>query len=157
MIRFLLITLSAFFVFISTAQAADSFESTACRSGTSTMVQYSKELMIMGFELKGMLRSNTNTEILNNVSEICVGIFKKEGDEITQSGYCKYMYTNGDINIVEWDGNSEGGDWKFLLGTGKWENIKGGGTWSMLQRAKSITEGTFQNCMMIKGTFELSK
>ena len=67
------------------------------------------------------------------------------------------MYPNGDINIVKWDGDSEGGDWKFLLGTGKWENIKGGGTWSMLQRAKSIAEGTFQNCMMLKGTFELSK
>jgi len=157
MIRFLLTTFLAIIVFIPTAQAADPFESTACRSGTSTMVHISKELMIMGFELKGMLRSNTNTEILNNVSEMCVGIFKNAGDETTQSGYCKYMYPNGDINIVKWDGDSEGGDWKFLLGTGKWENIKGGGTWSMLQRAKSIAEGTFQNCMILKGTFELSK
>jgi len=105
MIRFLLTTFLAIIVFIPTAQAADPFESTACRSGTSTMVHISKELMIMGFELKGMLRSNTNTEILNNVSEMCVGIFKNAGDETTQSGYCKYMYPNGDINIVKWDGD----------------------------------------------------
>ena len=157
MIRFLLITFLAIIVFIPTAQAADPFESIACRSGTGTMVHNSKELVVMGFEIKGMLRSNTNTEILNNVSEICVGIYQMAGDEITQSGYCKYMYLNGDINIVKWDGNSKGGDWKFLLGTGKWENIKGGGTWSMLQRAKPIASGTFQNCMMIKGTYELPK
>ena len=121
------------------------------------MVHNSKELTIMGFELKGMLRSNTNSEILDNVSEICVRIFENKGDEITQSGYCKYMYPNGDINVVKWDGDSKGGDWKFLLGTGKWENIKGGGEWSMLQRAKPIAAETFQNCMMIKGTFELPK
>ena len=100
MIRFFLITFLAIFVFIPTAQAADPFESIACRSGTATMVHNSKELMIMGLELKGMLRSNTNSEILHNVSEICAGIFEKKGDEITQSGYCKYMYLNGDINVV---------------------------------------------------------
>ena len=157
MIRSVLIAFLAIFVFIPTVQAADSFESTACRSGTATMVHNSKELMIVGFELKGMLRSNTNTEILNNVSEICVGTLEQTGDQMTQSGYCKYMYANGDINVVKWDGNSKGGEWKFLLGTGKWENIKGGGTWSILQRAKPIAAGTFQNCMTIKGTYELPK
>jgi hypothetical protein len=121
------------------------------------MVHNSNELMILGVEIKGMLRSNTDPEILNNVSEICVGIYEKMGDEITQSGYCKYLYLNGDINVVKWEGNSKGGEWKFLLGTGKWENIKGGGTWSMLQRAKPIAAGTFQNCISIKGTFELPK
>lgn len=155
--RSFLISFLAIFVFIPTVQAADSFESTGCRSGTITMVHKSKERIILGFELKGMLRSNTDTEILNNVSEICVGIYEKMGDEITQSGYCKYLYLNGDINVVKWDGNSKGGEWKFLLGTGKWENIKGGGTWSMLQRAKSIAPGTIQNCMSLKGTFELPK
>ena len=157
MVRILLIAFLAIFIFIPTAKAADPFESIACRSGTATMVHNSKELTIMGFELKGMLRSNTNSEILDNVSEICVGIFENKGDEITQSGYCKYMYPNGDINVVKWDGDSKGGYCKFLLGTGKWENIKGGGEWSMLQRAKPIAAGTFQNYMMIKGTFELPK
>ena len=157
MIRSFLVILLAIFVFIPAVQASDPFESMACRSGTATVVNNSKELMIMGLELKGMLLSNTNSEMLHNVSEICAGIFERAGNEIKQSGYCKYMYLNGDINIVKWDGNSKGGDWEFLLGTGKWENIKGGGTWSMLQRAKPIESGTFQNCMMIKGTYELPK
>jgi hypothetical protein len=50
------------------SQAAESFESKACRSATITMVQNSKELVISSFELKGILQSNTNAEILNNVS-----------------------------------------------------------------------------------------
>ena len=51
----------------------------------------------------------------------------------------------------------KGGEWKFLLDTGKWEGINGGGTWSALQRAKPIAPGTFQNCRKIKGTYELAK
>jgi len=157
MIRSFLIALLAIFVFIPTIQAADPFESTICMSGTGTMIHSSEELTVMSFELKGIARSNTNSEIFNNVSEMCVGLWSKMGDEITQRGFCKYLYLNGDINITEWDGKANGGNWKFLLGTGKWEGIKGSGTWSILQRAKSIAPGTSQNCRMIEGTYELPK
>jgi hypothetical protein len=137
--------------------SAQAFESMACRSATITNFQNSKELVIMNFELKGILQSKTNSEILNNVSEMCVGTFKKVGDEITQRGFCKYMYPNGDINVVEWDGGANDGKWQFLLGTGKWENIKGGGNWKVFLRAKPIVEGTAQSCMTITGTYELKK
>jgi len=157
MSRFLLIIVMAIAMLAQVSQAADSFESKACRSATITMIQNSKELVISGFELKGILQSNTNAEILNNVSEICVGTMKKVGDEITQRGFCKYMYSNGDINVLEWDGGANDGKWQFLLGTGKWEGIKGGGTWKVIQRVKPIVEGTGQNCMTITGTYELKK
>jgi len=157
MIRYFLVAFFAIFVFIPTVQAADPFESTACVSGTSTMLHNSKELMVLSFEMKGIVRSNTNSEIFNNVSEMCVGLVCKMGDDITQRGYCKYMYPNGDITIMEWDGKANGGNWKLLLGTGKWEGIKASGTWSILQRAKSIAPGTLQNCRTIKGTYELPK
>jgi hypothetical protein len=146
-----------YYRFIPTVEAAESFESTACASGTSTMVHNSKELMVLGFEFKGIVRSNTNSEIFNNVSEMCVGLFCKKGDDITQRGYCKYMYPNGDITIMEWDGKADDGNWNLLLGTGKWEGIKASGTWSILQRAKPIAPGTVQNCRTIKGTYELPK
>ena len=155
MIRPLFIVLFTILLIAPAIQAAEPFEATACRSGTMTVVQGSKELMILGVELKGILRSNT--EMLNNTSEICVGILKIMGEETTQMGYCKYLYPNGDINVLEWDGVRNAGQWKYLMGTGKWENIKGGGTWKNLQRAKPIADGTFQNCIMIKGTYELPK
>jgi hypothetical protein len=155
MIRTLFILFFTILLFVSEIQAAEPFEATACRSGKMTVVQGSKELMILGVELTGILRSNT--EMFNNTSEICVGIFKKMGDETIQMGYCKYLYPDGDINVVEWDGSRNEGKWKYLLGTGKWENITGGGTWKNLQRAKSIADGTFQNCIMLNGTYELPK
>jgi hypothetical protein len=123
----LLLIVSFTLLFVPSIQAADSFESTACRSGTMTMVQGSKELMILGFELKGILQSNT--EMFKNASEICVGTIKRMGDETMQMGYCRYLYPDGDINVVEWNGAANGGKWQYLLGTGKWQNIKGG--WNM--------------------------
>jgi hypothetical protein len=155
MIRSILLALIAIFVFIPTIQAEESFESTACVSGTMNIVHTSKELMISSFDLKGIVRSDSNSEMFNNVSEWCVGLFSKVGDKITQRGFCQYMYPDGDINIIEWDGGANGGNLKFLLGTGKWEGLKGGGTWNVLQRAKSIAPGTFQSCRKIKGTYEL--
>ena len=155
MIRSFLIALFAIFVFIPTIQAADPFESTTCVSGTMNIIQNSKEILASSLELKGIVRNNTNSEILNNVSEICVGLYSIIGDEIKQSGFCKYLYPNEDINIIEWNGGAGGGEWKFLSGTGKWEGIKGGGTYSVIERAKSIAPGTFQNCRKIEGTYEL--
>ena len=157
MMRLLLIPVMIIFLFVPAVQAADSFESVACRSGTATFIQNTKELFIMGFELKGILQSKSNAEILNNVSEQCVGTTKRAGEEAVQKGFCRYMYPNGDVNVVEWDGGANDGKWQFLSGTGKWENIKGGGTWKALQRPKPIAEGTFQNCITITGTYELKK
>ena len=157
MIRFLSVVFFVLFVFIQMAHAADPFESTICASGTITIVHGSKELTVMSFELKGIALSNTNSEIYHNASERCVGINRQMGGEWTQSGYCKYLYPNGDFQIGEFKGNMNGGEWKFLLGTGKWEGIKGGGSWSPLQRAKPIVPGTFQNCRNIKGTYKLPK
>ena len=58
---------------------------------------------------------------------------------------------------MEWDGKSNDGTWKLLLGTGKWEGIKGSGTWNMIQRLKPIAPATFQNIRVFKGTYELPK
>jgi hypothetical protein len=146
-----------FFSAFAAVASADSFESLACRSGTATYIQNTKELVIMSFEVKGILQSKSNAEILNNVSEQCVGTLKRAGDEAIQRGFCRYLYPNGDINVVEWDGGANDGKWQFLSGTGKWENIKGGGTWKAILRAKPIVEGTFQSCMTITGTYELKK
>ncbi len=157
MIRSLLITFFTIFVFIPAVQAADSFESTMCASGTMTVIHGSKELMVASFELKGVARSDTNSEIYNNASEWCVGVIRQIGDEWAQNGYCKYLYPNGDYHIGEWSGDAKGGNWKFVFGTGKWKGIKGGGPWSPIIRTKPIAPGTFQNCRIIKGTYELPK
>jgi len=58
-------------LFAQVSLAADSFESMACRSATITHFQNSKELVILNIELKGVLQSKSNSEILNT-SRKCV-------------------------------------------------------------------------------------
>lgn len=157
MIRSILILLLAMAIFIPTVQAQESFESTSCVSGTANVIYMSDEIMLSSADMKGMVRSDSNSEFLNDVSEWCVGLFSKVGDKISQRGSCKYVYPNGDINLIEWDGEANGGNLKFIFGTGKWEGIKGEGTWNIIKRANSVAPGTFQNCRKIKGTYELPK
>ena len=157
MIRLLSIIFFVVLMFIPMAQAADSFESNVCVSGTTTIVHNSKESTLMGYELKGLVLSASNSEIFNNATEMCVGVFKRMGKVVTQNGICKYLYPNDDIHLLEYHGDSNGGEWKFLSGTGKWEGLKGSGTYSTTQRGKTIVPGTFQNCRNIKGTYELPK
>ena len=157
MIRSILIVILALVIFIPTVKAQESFESTVCASGTDNTIYMSKDIILTSFDLKGMVRSDSNSEFQNDASEWCVGLFSKIGDKISQSGFCKYTYLNGDMALMEWDGAANGGNFKFINGTGKWEGIKSEGTWNMIQRAKPASQGTFQNCRKMKGTYELPK
>jgi len=60
MIRPSIIILLAIFMFIPTIQAADPYESTACKSGTMTIIHSSSELTVMSFELKGITLNSHN-------------------------------------------------------------------------------------------------
>ena len=153
--RYLLIVISIVFIFVPIAQAENLIDSHVCVSGDIIMLHADAKGMIMSFDSKGIMLSNNNSEILNNVSERCVGIFKQMGEELIVNGYCKYLYPNKDISMLEFQSVSGAGDWKFILGTGKWEGIAGGGTWGHTKRAESITPDSFQNCRFLKGTYEL--
>ena len=157
MFRLIMIVILAMVIFLPTAQAQESFESTVCVSGNANPIHMSKEMMLTSFDLKGMVRSDSNSEFLHNVSEWCIGLFSRVGDKITQRGFCKYTYLNGDINLIEWDGEANGGNINFIHGTGKWEGLKGKGTWKMIQRAKSASQDTMQSCRKLIGTYELPK
>ena len=157
MFRSIMIAILAMAIFLPAVQAQESFESTTCASGTANLLYMDKDIFLNSFDLKGIVRSDSNSEFLNNASEWCVGLFSKMGEKISQRGFCKYTSLNGDITLMEWDGEANGGNLNFVYGTGKWENIKGKGTWSMIQRAKSASQDTFQNSRKMKGTFELPK
>ena len=135
--RILFIVISIVVIFVPMAQAENAVDSEACVSGEMLLIHMNPpELMVGNFELKGIVLSNNNSEVLNNVSEQCVGLYKMVGGESKQSGYCKYLYPNKDINIIEWEGGSKGGTWKFILGTGKWK----GRRWGRLNYSKEYNQ-----------------
>jgi len=153
--RLMIMVISIVFIFVPMAQAENPVDSTACATNTLTVLHMDKEIFSMGFELKGIVLSNNNSKMFNNVSERCVGLFNKFGDDITQSGYCKYLYPNKDIQIMEWEGKTDGGEWKVIYGTGKWKGVKAQGTWTIKNRVQPITKDSSQHCRSILGSYEL--
>jgi hypothetical protein len=152
--RSIIMVISIIFIFVPMAQAENPVDSTAYVSGDMAMVHADAEVMVMSYELKGLVLSNNNSEILNNASERCVGVFKRIGSEIVQNGYCKYLYPNKDYMILGFNGGADGGKWEILFGTGKWKGITGSGTYNV-KRVQPITPNSLQHSRTIKGTYEL--
>lgn len=155
--RIFFIVISIVLICVPMAQAESPVDSTACVSGDMTSLYTSDEAGMMSFEIKGIVLSNNESEILNNVSERCVGVFIRLGKEVSQNGYCTYVYPNKDIQLLEWKGVSGSGEWKFVYGTGKWKGVTGGGTWKNINPVQPAAPDTFQICRSIIGSYEMSE
>ncbi len=137
------------------AHAEETYDITNCWSGTVTMVSAHKELSVYSAELRGISRSNQEGGAFDNNSFHCVGIGQIIPSTSIRRGYCKYMDTDGDFVVGQYERDDKGGKWEFLHGTGKWKGIKGSGTNRDVAKGKPITPGTFQACGRATGTFTL--
>ena len=158
MIRLIIICLLGLTLLIPMANAEEKPTNIlSCRSGTTTMLTASKELVVFSFELKGIDQDLNEDKVFENYTHMCVGTIRILGGERISKGYCKYMAPDGDFFIVSFDGPSGGKPlpWEYIYGTGKWKGIKGGGTAKTTTMGKPIVEGTFQTCMEISGTYEV--
>ena len=129
----------------------------SCRSGTTTMLTASEELVVFGFELKGIDQDLNEDKVHENYTHMCLGTIRILGGEQISMGYCKYMAPDGDYFIVSFNGigGAKPLPWEYIYGTGKWKGVKGKGTAKYVTNGKPIAEGTFQSCMEIEGTYEV--
>jgi hypothetical protein len=78
MIRLITVILISLFLFVNFAHADESYNITSCWSGDVTMLSASKELVIFGYDLKGVSRSNDQSTAFDNCSLQIVGTVKIE-------------------------------------------------------------------------------
>jgi hypothetical protein len=142
------------FIFASITYS-EPYDLTNCFCGESTMVVASKELVVMGYELKGIVQDNLDTKVFANMSFQCVGITKIVAGKPTGQGICKFMDKDGDYLVGETTSAGAKGTWKAFYGTGKWKGITGSGTNMYITNSNPIVKGTFQNCTRATGTYEL--
>ena len=143
-------------IFISVAHA-EPYSMTNCFSGENTMLVASKELVVFGYDIKGIVQDNLDTKVFANMSFQCVGISKIIAGKPTGQGICKFMDKDGDFIVGETTSDGPGGTWKAFHGTGKWKGITGSGKQMYITNSKPIVNGTFQNCSKATGTYELPK
>ena len=156
--KMVVIILLSLLVFIPVAQAQQSYDITECYSLTShTILSEVPELIIVGFDGKGIVRSDVENKVFDNFTLHCAGIRRLIDGKGESYGYFKYLDPDGDFFFME--GKAVEGEviMKFLWGTGKWKGIKGEGRIKVIARGKRITPDTNQVCYRHTGTFELPK
>jgi hypothetical protein len=135
----------------------EEFDITCCGSTNNTLLSTSPDLVLLGYEGKGISTSNQANKIFDNLSWQVVGMTKVVDGKAQWNEYRKYQDLNGDIFYVELSGVGPEGTYRILNGTGKYKGIKGEAKTKTTARGKSIVPGTGQYCGRAVGTFELAK
>jgi len=137
--------------------SGEDFDITCCGSTNNTLLSTSQELVLLGYEGKGISTSNHANKIFDNLTWQVVGMTKVVDGKAHWSEYRKYQDLNGDVFYVELSGVGPEGTYKILNGTGRYKGMKGEAKTKAVARGKPIVPGTGQYCGRAAGTFELAK
>jgi hypothetical protein len=145
------------FSFTITAKAQQPIDCLLCQNMTMTTIVETGDLIIMGFEGKGIVLDNTESKFFDNSTVHLLGQIKIDKGKATGSFIGKYLDPSGDFYVIE--GSQVGAelDWKFIYGTGKFKGITGAGKSIRFTKGKPVSPGTSQVCSKITGTYELKK
>ncbi len=132
------------------------FSYTACWSGTSSPIAFSKTHTALSFEFLGTTRSDPPGGMFDLSTFRCVGstaIFDKKFSSMTT---CEAVNSEGDKLLSYYHA---GDDRKYarqtIAGTGKYEGIVVEGTVTPIGPFPTIKPGTFQGCNQQTGTYKL--
>ena len=134
-----------------------------CRSATIHPATMTDDLKLFVWADNGVIIGQQEHSAFHAMNSQCVGVTKREKGKkgSMANGYCNYRDSDGDSAALQW-AHPHGGPraWSFIHGTGKWKGITGGGAYNTRQtgvRTKAQTQGTFQSCVHVTGTYALPK
>jgi len=145
---------------LNPAECADQvYDVNPCVACVSKPLVQSPEINIFANDCKGIMRSNIENKIFDNVTVHVQAIMVIEGNKMTVYAHMKYLDPDGDIIIFRYTQNpgETSATTKILAGTGKWKGITGGGKATMITQGKPVTPDSMQFCNNHKGTFTVSK
>jgi hypothetical protein len=133
------------------------YDVTPCVSMDIKPLVQSKEMTIVSFEAKGIMRSNIENKVFDNFTVHTQGVMLVEGQNTSVYCYMKYLAPDGDFVIFRYTQNpgEKEATTTLLAGTGKWKGIQGGGKAVLITQGKPVAPGTIQFCNTHKGKFTL--
>jgi len=146
-----------FILFIVAAQAAEPIDCVVCQDMTMTTTVQTGDLIIMGYEAKGIVLDNMESKVWDSDTVHSVGMIKIERGKLTGSYINKHVDPNGDFYVLEGTLVGRDSSFKFIYGTGKFIGITGGGKTITFTKGKSVSPATSQSCSKVTGTYELGK
>ena len=152
-----IIGIFTFILLIVTAQAAEPIDCVVCQDMTMTPIVQTGDLIIYGYESKGIVLDNTESKFFDSDTVHGVGIMKIDKGKVTGSWLNKHLNPSGDFYVTEGSHVGPESNWKFIYGTGKFAGITGEGKTIRFTKGKPVSPGTSQGCVKVTGTYELKK
>ena len=131
------------------------YEYTACWSGTSNTIAFSKTHSATSFEQMGTILSTVPGGLFDKETFRCVGANAAFAGKYTSTATCEGIDPDGNKRLTYFSSSDGKITREFVVGTGKYEGMVTSGTVQPLGPFRTIKEGTFQNCNHQKGTYKL--
>ena len=152
----LLIVASPVSAFAAEVPKEGSYDYTACGSGISNVITFSKTHTASSYETTSTIRSNPPGGIFDKNTFRCVGMNASLDGKITAATVCETTDMDGDKRLTRFPA----GDGKVtrtnVAGTGKYEGmVHDGQSVQPLGPFPAIKAGTFQGCNRQTGTYKL--
>ena len=134
------------------------YDYTACWSGASTPIAFSKAHVAFTYEMTGTTRAAQAGGYGDKNAFRCIGINKAFKGVVSGTAICEAVDKDGDKTLSMYEIDGSGASRTHLEGTGKYEGLV-----MVSDRTKSlgpfpsVKQGTFQNCNHQTGTYKLMK
>ena len=118
-----------------------------------TVLAKADNMIVWSLDHRGVTRSN---DVFDGFTQRCIGVVANLAGKISGNGWCRDVDPKtGDWTLVDWVASDKPGvgTYSFQYGTGKWKGITGSGTYEGAGQTRPVDEGTYQNCVRVKGTF----
>lgn len=132
------------------------YDYTACWSGVSNSIAFSKTHTAFSYEMMGTTRSNVPDSIFDRNTFRCVGMNASFDGKSAGSVACESIDRDGDKRLSYYSIASDG---KFsrdtVAGTGKYDGMSTTTVVAPLGPFPIVKPGTFQDCNHQTGTYKL--
>jgi hypothetical protein len=132
------------------------YEFTACWSGASNNISFSKDHAAFSYEMTGTVRSNPPGGLFDNNTFRCVGMNAQLGKKQSATAVCEAVDPDGDKRLTYFSLGADGNTVREnVTGTGKYEGMVASGSVKPVGQFRAIKPGTFQACNFQTGTYKL--
>lgn len=145
-------------IFASVLQAQQPFQVIGCSSGKVTILLETHPLTVYNMVGKGPAWSTAGNKAFDDLTWDFVATLRVMDGKTIGIAFYRFTDPDQDYFILEATGDAilEGGDWKFLHGTGKWKGLAGALRGKVVLRGRPLPVETEQYWCRIIGTLELS-
>ena len=144
----------------SLAQQDAAVDTVWCRSGTASIIAKDEKMVVWSLDHLGVAQAADPKDIFHNATQRCVGTVATFDGKVSANGWCKTVIAKtGDWALVDWKNDAQPGHgtWTYRHGTGALKGITGSGTYQSLGQTRPMEAGTYQNCVLTKGTRKTPK